>query len=450
MRALLLGVSLAVVGGLGAGGAWLVHREQQRTAARDEARALLDRVQQAPPASEAPPLEAMRQDVQRAEVLLAALGAEDDGLGTRVRKARDWVEGWASDAVEAAYTRARELGQDLGLRDCSTETFGIAAMHELRGEYAESQSVLESLLAGSTSLGLEAHELLACSLFHQGKFELSIQNADMAIEQYDDNEISAILARYGENPGVCCHGWAALDLWFMGFPDSAVERSDAALNLAEGHMYSYATALTHRTFLHQFRNDLEQTVEWASRTHKVAADQGFDFRIAQTMVLQAWARGILESGKPGQQAALDQIDEALKRHAGMGAAMDLPYYITLKADLLGNMGRLDEALEAQKQALDMQAGNREFFFEAEMRRLYARLLLQKDGSAIERAMDLLDEALEVSRRQGAKLLELRACIARCELANGSEVRFAKDLKKVVSTITEGQDTADWQAASAFV
>jgi len=360
------------------------------------------------------------------------------------------LEGWASDAVEAAYTRARELGQELGLRDCSTETFGIAAMHELRGQYAESQSVLESLLEESTSLGLEAHELLACSLFHQGKFDLSVQNADKAIEQYDDSEISAILARYGENPGVSCHGWAALDLWFMGFPDSAVERSNAALNLATGHMYSYATALTHRTFLHQFRNELEQTVEWASRTQKVAAEQGFDFRIAQTMVMQAWARGMLATKTPDQQAALDQINEALQRHAGMGAAMDRPYYTTLKADLLSKMGRLDEALDTQKEALDMYVGDREFFYEAEMRRLYAKVLLQKDESATERAMDLLDEALDVSRRQGAKMLELRTCVTRCELAEGSEARFVEDLKKVISTISEGRSTPDWQAASVFV
>jgi predicted ATPase/DNA-binding winged helix-turn-helix (wHTH) protein len=360
------------------------------------------------------------------------------------------LEGWASDAVEAAYTRARDLAQLLGIDDGGPETFGIAAMHELRGQYAESQAVLESLLEGGTSIGLEAHELLACSLFHQGKFDLSIQNADKAIEQYDDSEISVILARYGENPGVCCHGWAALDLWFMGFPDSAIDRSNAALSLAKGHVYSYATALTHRTFLHQFGHDLEQTVQWASKTHKVAAEQGFDFRIAQTMVLQAWARGMLETGKSDQQAALDQIDEALQRHAGMGAAMDLPYYITLKADLLANMGRLDEALDAQKQALDMHAGDREFFFEAEMRRLLAQLLLQKDKSAKGPAMELLDEALEVARRQGAKLLELRTCVTRCELTNGTEKRFVEDLKKVVNTITEGRNTPDWKAASVFV
>jgi DNA-binding winged helix-turn-helix (wHTH) protein/tetratricopeptide (TPR) repeat protein len=359
-------------------------------------------------------------------------------------------EGWASDGVETAYTRARELALKLGLEDYSPEMFGIAAMHELRGRYAESQEVLESLLAGSTSLGLEAHELLACSLFHQGKFEQSIQNADQAIEQYNETEISAILARYGENPGVSCHGWAALDLWFMGYPDSAIQRSDSALAIAQGHFYSYATALTHRTFLHQFRNELEETISWADKTHEVAEKQGFDFRIAQTMILKAWAEGLLARQKTEQQAALQQIDDALERHKSMGAEMDAPYYVTLKSDLLAHMGKIDEALDVQEQALDMYGDDRDFFYEAEMRRLYALLMLRKDKSKKNRAVELLDQSLDVARRQGARLLELKTCISRCELANGAKSPYVDDLKQVVSALPEGRDTADWQAASAFI
>lgn len=359
-------------------------------------------------------------------------------------------EGWASEGVEAAYTRARELALKLDLKDSGPEMFGMAAMHELRGRYAESQAVLESILESSTSLGLEAHELLACSLFHQGKFELSIENANQAIGEYNDSEVSAILARYGENPCVSCHGWASLDLWFMGYPDTAIERSDNALAIAQGHFYSYATALTHRTFLHQFRNELEQTISWADKTQTVAERQGFDFRIAQTMILRGWAEGLLAKQKTEQQAALDRIDDALGRHAGMGAAMDAPYYVTLKSDLLAHMGKLDEALTTQEQALNMNTADRDFFYEAEMRRLYALLLLRKDKSAKRRAADLLEESLEVARRQGARLLELKTCISRCELADDAKSRFVEDLKQVVSALSEGRDTPEWQAASALI
>ena len=184
--------------------------------------------------------------VDRAIALIGTLPESDDArrierdLQLLRASAVISLEGWAAEGVEAAYTRARTLGGELGLGDHSPETYGMAAMHELRGRYAESQAVIESLLNGHTELGLEAHELLACSLFHQGKFAQSKDSADQAIEEYDPREVSAILARYGENPGVCCHGWAALDLWFMGYPDSALRRSDSALALAEGHTYSFS------------------------------------------------------------------------------------------------------------------------------------------------------------------------------------------------------------------
>jgi hypothetical protein len=114
------------------------------------------------------------------------------------------------------------------------------------------------------------------------------------------------------------------------------------------------------------------------------------------------------------------------------------------------MGKIDEALDVQEQALDMYGDDRDFFYEAEMRRLYALLMLRKDKSKKNRAVELLDQSLDVARRQGARLLELKTCISRCELANGAKSPYVDDLKQVVSALPEGRDTADWQAASAFI
>jgi predicted ATPase len=361
------------------------------------------------------------------------------------------LEGWASDDVERSYRRAREIADQLGMDGNSIETLGLASMEELRGHYKESQIVLETLLDDPSMLGLEAHELLACSLFHQGEFAASMKNADQAISQYDPAEISSVLARYGENPGVCCHGWAALDLWFLGYPDTAVERSENALKLAAEHIYSHSTALTHRTFLHQFRNEPAKALEFASRTIEVASAQGFGFRIAQTSIIGAWAKACLAESAQEMKDALQQIDSALEDYASMGAEMDVPYYLTLKADVLKRLGRVEDALQLQDEALSMTGDGRAFFYEPEMHRLRAELLLAQDEPRREEAADAIRESLEIARRTGARMLELRTCVTRLAMLDdvSDDSPEKKDLLQVMNSLSEGQNAPDWQSASGL-
>lgn len=359
-----------------------------------------------------------------------------------------FLEGWSSGRVEESYFRARELSDLLGIRANAPETYGIAAMYENRGRYTESQGVIESLIERSSDIGLEAHELLACSLFHQGRFSQSVSNADRAIERYDPGEISVILARYGENPGVASHNWASLSLQLMGYPETAIKRSDQALDLATGHTYSTCSALTLRSHLHQFRNEPEETITWARQTRELAEKQGFAYRIAQVMILQGWAEGLLATNNADQQRALEAVDEGIRRLERMGSEMDLPHHLTLKAELLEHMGELDGAIAAQEQAIDANPEGREFFYEAEMLRHLALLLLEKDRANLEKGNALLERALEVARRQGARMLELRTCITRCEFANGSDPSKQKDLQTVLDSLDEGHDSPDWLAARA--
>ncbi len=361
-----------------------------------------------------------------------------------------FLEGWSSSEVEESYLRARTLGAELGLTDNLPEVYGLAALHENRGQYKKSQATIESLLDESSDVGLEGHELLACSLFHQGRFERSKQNADRAIEAFDPTDVSAILARYGENPGVSCHSWAALDLWFMGQPDTAVERSDLALELADVHPYSRCSALTMRSFLHQFRNEPDETMRWCESTRELGETEGYYYRVAQVMILAAWARARLSEEPDHLKEALEWADESLRRHADIGSEMNLPYHLTLRAEILASMGEDAEALAVQQQAFDSNPPGREFFYEAEMHRQLALLSLKVDPTAIDQAEQALERSLAVARRHGARMLELRTCVTRCEFANGKDLDRRRELERLLASLPEGQDTPDWRAASACI
>ncbi len=391
--------------------------------------------------------------VDRALALIDTLPESEDTWrierDLQLLRASAWIflEGWSSGRVEESYFRARELAEKLELEANAPEIYGIAAMYENRGSYSRSQAVIEALMQRSSDLGLEAHELLACSLFHQGRFDQSRSSADRATRNYDPGEISAILARYGENPGVASHNWAALSLHFMGYPESALQRSDQALELAVGHTYSSCSALTLRAFLHQFRNEPAESLSWSERAQEIAGKQGFAYRVAQILIVAGWARGRLAAAAE-REDALESIDEGMRRLAMMGSEMDLPHHLTLKSDLLAHMGRLDDALEAQRQAIKANPKGRAFFYEAEMLRHYAELLLEQDPGNRRQADELLTRSLEIARDQGARMLELKTCITRCEIANGDDPAKKKDLEKVLADLDEGHDTPDWQAARA--
>jgi tetratricopeptide (TPR) repeat protein len=111
------------------------------------------------------------------------------------------TRGFASPAVEGAFLRARELCRRLGdPPELAVVLHGLAAVNEFRGRYHVSEEILKQLLgAGDSPLAVEAHELLACSTFHQGRAATAVRYAEAGLALYDEDRDSGFLAPYGEH-----------------------------------------------------------------------------------------------------------------------------------------------------------------------------------------------------------------------------------------------------------
>jgi len=93
----------------------------------------------------------------------------------------------------------------------------------------------------------------------------------------------------------------------------------------------------------------------------------------------------------------------------------------------------------------------ERYLEAEIHRLQGNLLLARGGS--DRAVEAsYSKALEVSRAQEARPLELRAAadLARLWAGRGNRARAADLLAPIYRWFTEGFDTADLKEAKALL
>jgi predicted ATPase len=257
----------------------------------------------------------------------------------------------------------------------------------------------------------ETCELLACSNFHQGRYQRAVDYAESGLEHYRSDRHSLLKTRYGEDPGVNCGAWAAVSLWLMGRSDAAFAHLHQTVELAAHRTYSMSTARVMGAVLHQLRGDPAAAHDWARLAVEVADDHGFTFRSAQARMIRGWAVGV--TGDP--EGGLADLDAGLAAYDATGAAMGRPHYRGLRAELLLCAGRPQDAVAELEQAIAQVQPGRTFFFEPELHRLRGVALAARSQDDLATAMVELDEAEAVARSQGSPVLARRALIDRLGL-----------------------------------
>lgn len=243
------------------------------------------------------------------------------------------IEGFSAREAEPAFGRACDLGQQLGDLDrVYPLVMGRAFMYELRGEYFRTEELLGQHLPRlapppDSTVTVHTDSLMACSLFHQGRFAAALEHAERGLGCYDPSRDRELLAPYGENPSLGCLSWAALSLWFLGYPDRALRRIQELLAFSEtpGHGYTLSTAMLYAAHVHQLRRDRPQAQYWAERTLELAAAQGYPYCVAFAQAVRGWAKAETEG--------LEEIQAGLDTAAAIGAKLDRPYLLALQAEM---------------------------------------------------------------------------------------------------------------------
>ena len=194
--------------------------------------------------------------------------------------------------VEKAYTRARELCQQLGQTAQLFPTlYGLWGFYLVRGELPTTRELGEQLLSlaqreQDPALLLDAHRALGFTLYHLGEFAPAREHAEQAIALYAPQRrgVSAY------NPGVSALSLAALALWHLGYPDQALKRSHEALTLAQelSHPFSLVYALGYAAGFHQLRRE-GQAVKERAEAARVLANVGDGvFLVDRVGIVRLW------------------------------------------------------------------------------------------------------------------------------------------------------------------
>jgi adenylate cyclase len=239
-------------------------------------------------------------------------------------------------------------------------------------------------------------------------------------------------------------------LWELGYADQAQQRSAEALARAQqiGDPPSLAYVQLFGAILAQFRRDIAATNTHADALMTFATAQGLALRVECGRILRGWALAIQGDAAAG----VAHIHQGLGAVHRIGLKLYRPYFLALLAEAYGQAGQPEAGLAVLAEALTLVAATEERWWEAELYRLQGALLLQLLNPDTCQAEGCFRQALDVARRQQAKVLELRAALSLGRLWQQQEKRTAARqlLAEHYCWFTEGFDTADLQEARALL
>jgi predicted ATPase/class 3 adenylate cyclase/DNA-binding winged helix-turn-helix (wHTH) protein len=366
------------------------------------------------------------------------------------------TKGYAAPEVECAYARARELCQQVGeTPQLFQALWGLWYFHLVRAEFRTARALGEQLLdlaqrVQAPGLLLLAHRVLGQTLTFLGEFSAAQVHLERGMTLYQPERYRSLASLYGQDQGVICRSWAALALWYLGYPDQALRRSREALSLSQelAHPFSLAYAICFAGMFCQLRREVQTAQERATAEIALCSEQGFALYLARGTILRGWA--MAEQGRGAE--GLAQMRQGLDAYQATGAEVFRPYYLACLAIAHGKVGQAEEGLSRLAEALAAVHKTGERIYEAELFRLKGELLLAVSPDRDAEAEACFHQALSVARRQQAKALELRAAMSLSRLWQCQSRRTAAQelLGEVYSWFTEGLDTADFQEAKGLL
>lgn len=257
---------------------------------------------------------------------------------------------------------------------------------------------------------------------------------------------------------VACLRYASWTLWTLGYPDQALQRGHAAVTLAQeiGHPPTLAAAHVSLARLGQFRLEPRRTQEAAEAVVALAREHGFSQRHAAATILWGWALAMQDRTAEG----LREMHEGLDALRATGAESDTPYWFALLAEIHGRNGEIARGLSLVDEAMTVANSHDLRAWEAELHRLKGELLVSQGAPASARrrtppsseATDGFRRALDIARRQHAKMFELRAAtsLARVWRTHGRRAEAFALLSETYGWFSDGLDVADLRDARALL
>jgi predicted ATPase len=360
------------------------------------------------------------------------------------------TQGYAAPAVAETQARARELWNLLGQPpQAATAHLSLANQFEYRLTRAEltearneARDVLDRGSAGNDVLWqIAGCNMSAAASFFLGEFAESSAYSERALdlcgpEDHGPDGKRSVGSIYRRTVAL---SYRFLSSFCLGYPDRARAGCEEAKAAARDHTFSLALALTAGLYVD---NDPAMLLRRCEELEAHCIEHHFPTFAAQAVTL----RGAALMGLGQLSRGLLFLVDGLAAYRATGAALQVPTFLAELANAYREVGRPGEGVKHLDEAARQIERTRERWAEAHILRVRAEVLLALGDNVA--AEHYCRQAIDVARRQNAKLWELRAATSLARLwRNGGRRSEAHSLlAPIYAWFTEGFDTPDLREA----
>jgi predicted ATPase len=341
-------------------------------------------------------------------------------LQTSLGNALIWTKGYHAPETAAAFARARKLAsREEDASERFSAYYGLWAGHLNRSEPALLREMAELFLSEATARPncpetLIAHRNLAFTCWYFGDFAGAHNHFRKTIEFYDPARHADFANRFGQDPWAGGEIGDALTLWVLGRIDDALRLADRALADAKSaaHAPTIRYVLTFAALLGLLRYNPEAVATYSqaladivSRYDLAALSGGF------AVFFQGWAK----RSDGGEESRFAEMRGGLAIAREQGRNWLWPSLKAALAAAEAGAGETDAGLRRLDDALAELETTEARWYEAEMHRIRAEILLKRDPADAASAERSLQAAIGVAQSQKARSFELRAALSLAKL-----------------------------------
>ncbi len=366
------------------------------------------------------------------------------------------IHSWGAPEALQIYDRTMELSQ--ALHDTSNLVQAMLhkqgaltthAKHRAALELAEQCNQVAQQSDDSTQI-LLAHQILGVTCMFVGEFARSVRHLQQVTVYYDRDTHHPLAFILGQDPAVNSLLWQFYDLWYLGYPDQALEKSQEGMALAQelDHAFSSFFLIAFKTRLHRWRREATEVYKLTEIQLGYWREYKMELATVGAMQEQAWVlsmQGHLDE-------AIPMYEEALTAWNATGMLLHHTEFLCVLAEMYGKADNPAHGLELIEEAIAFMQPSDERYHEAELYRMRGLLHMQQDKANAAEAEADFHNAIEAARRMEAKMCELRAttCLACLWQQQGKREQAHQALAEIYGWFTEGFDTLDLKEAKALL